>query len=96
MSNINIAFIFDEILEFMKAHEHDLTEGHHEYLTGCLSFLKMFINVPSIISKYGCHFVNCPWSKNLCQDGPDTCACYLIENRIFKVKKLMLLYGRLK
>ena len=95
MSSINPTLIFDEILKFLIRNKNILLDEHHTELLNCLVFLKQFTNVSSTTSDYGCHFANCPWSSNLCKEGPDTCACYMVENRLIKIKKLMLLYERL-
>lgn len=95
MSNINTCVIFNEILEFLKTNQHTLLDEHYYEILGCISILRNFENISYNTSTHGCHFVICPWSSNLCKDGPDTCACYIIENKLIRIKKLMLLYKRL-
>lgn len=96
MSNIDIFVIFDEVLEFLKTNHHNILEEHHKELLNCIIFLKRFMNASTTTSKHGCHFDNCVWSSTVCKTGPDTCACYMLENRMLRIKKLMSLYKRLK
>lgn len=96
MAGINTSIIFDEILTFLKTNQHTILEEHYEYFIASINFLRKFENISSTTSDHGCHFINCPWSSNKCKSGPDTCACYMIENRLLKIKKLMLLYKRLQ
>lgn len=94
--NINYNLVVDEILKFLKANQEIILDEHHEELLNLIIFVKKFDNVTIKTSDHGCHFLNCPWSSKLCKEGPDTCACYMVENKLLRIKKLMALYKRLK
>lgn len=96
MSNINYQIIVEEIKKFLEDYRHIVIEEHFEELLSNIEFYTRFVNVSCKTSDYGCHFENCPWSSNACRIGPDTCACYLLENRLIRTKKLIALYKRLK
>ena len=96
MSNINYKKIVEEISKFLEEYKKIILEEHHEEFLRNIIFFKQFVNVSCKISNHGCHFENCPWFSNFCQNGPDTCACYMLENRLIRTKKIMALYKRLK
>lgn len=96
MSNVNYKLIVQDISKLIKENKEIILDEHYEEFLNLISFLKNFENVNWESSKNGCHFTNCCWSSNECRIGPDTCACYMLDNRIMRVKKLMLLYERLK
>lgn len=96
MSNINISLILNEIMSFLRAYKYDLLEEHHDEIISNISYFSNYKNVSKVNSKHGCHFTNCSWSSNTCKEGPDTCGCFMIEHRLIRLKKLMLLYKRLK
>lgn len=83
--------IIKDICDFLKNHGEILNEHHEEFISS-ISFLKRFVNGFYVDSIHGHHYSNCCWSSNQCQLGPDTCACYMIENRLVRIKKLMLFY----
>jgi len=39
-----------------------------------------YIDIPKGHSQFGEHYANCPWSKDSCKCGPDTCECHYFEN----------------
>lgn len=95
MSNNNYKIIVEEITKFLEEYRKIILEEHHEELLRTIVFFKQFVNVTCKISNHGCHFKNCPWSSNLCRDGPDTCACYMLDNKLVRIKKLMALYKKI-
>lgn len=96
MSNIKYTLIIEDILNLLKYNQNILLEEHYVEFLNTMSFLNQFEGVSSSESVNGCHFINCPWSSNQCKEGPDTCACYILENKLLRMKKLILLYKRLQ
>lgn len=84
-----------EINNFLIDNKENLLDEHLKEILECHSKLCKYVNVSLIENKYGNHYSNCCWSSNSCQDGVDTCACYMVANIIGRTKKLMLLYNKL-
>lgn len=96
MSNINYKLLIEDILKILKEHKEIILEEHYVELIRLINFIKEYVNVSQVKSKYGCHYTNCCWSFDACTIGPDTCACFYLERKLIRAKKLLLLYKRLK
>lgn len=73
-----------------------ICDEHKEEIEQHWEFLKTFINVDKVNSKYGEHYVSCPWSKNDATEGPDTCDCYYVDMHLKRVLYLINFYKNLK
>ena len=88
--------IIKNIFDFLKTHRKNVLDEHYEEILTCITLLKRFDNVHYTETIHGHHYSNCCWAFNQCKLGPDTCACYMVENHLVRIKKLMLLYKRLE
>lgn len=88
--------IIKDIFDFLKTNGESILDEHYREFTNCISMVSKFKNTTYMESSHGHHYSNCCWSSNLCEEGPDTCSCYIMERRLIKIKKLMLLYNRLQ
>lgn len=93
---MDFELLYKTICNFLQTYKQELLDEHYQEFLNCIGMLKQFENSLYIESVNGFHYSNCCWSSNDCKLGPDTCACFIIEKRLLRIKKLMLLYKRLK
>lgn len=68
-----------------------------EDLHSILNFLNIhdiYENQEKMVSIYGEHFTNCPWSEDDCLEGPDTCNCVIYRFRKNCIINIMQMYHK--
>lgn len=59
-----------------------------------LNILEIYENKERWKSVHGEHFSDCPWSKDNCSAGPDTCDCIIYNQRKHAVINLIEMYNK--
>lgn len=83
------------IKKFLDDYSNVLLEEHKDTVEKRYKFLQQYENVDKVNSKYGEHYVNCPWSSNSATEGPDTCACHTVEWYNQEIQRLINFYMRI-
>lgn len=83
-----------EIQNFLQKHQDDIFEEHIDYFRSAANYLQKH-DVPKIKSKYGEHYIICPWSHDDVTYGPDTCSCFRVDTVLIGSKQLILRYEKL-
>lgn len=91
MTNINCLKLLKSIQQFLIDYKENILDEHLEEILECNSRLNQYKCTP----KNGEHYNTCIWLSENCQDVPDTCACYMLEKRVMRLKKIMSLYERM-
>lgn len=82
--------------EFIIEFDYLLLDEHREEFLRYIAFLKPYFNMEQVKSKYGTHYISCPWSKDNTTSGPDTCECCDTPRIVKKLEKLMHFYYRIR
>lgn len=83
------------IPKFLKDFSNVLFEEHKDRIERRYHFLKQYENVEKKVSKYGVHYINCPWSNNNATSGPDTCGCHDVDCYNQEIQQLINFYQKL-
>lgn len=79
---------------FLEEYSDILLEDHKELILEYYNFLITYTNEVKKSSKFGNHYISCPWSSDTTSSGPDTCACYYVDSYKEKLAKLVNWYKK--
>lgn len=85
-----------DIKQFLVDYKDILLEEHKKEIEHYYKFLKPYINRKKVTSKFGEHYISCPWARDTTTCGPDTCECYNVEQYRGKMLSLIGLYRRIR
>lgn len=80
--------------EFLNKYSDILWKDHKDDILFYRSFLMKYLNVPQTTSRFGIHFITCPWAHDTATDGPDTCSCHYVDSYDKKLNKIINWYER--
>lgn len=84
-----------DLEQFFKDYKNILIEEHKEEIEHYHNFVKPYISREKVASKFGEHYISCPWARDTTTSGPDTCECCNVEQYRRGMQRLMRLYQRI-
>lgn len=84
----------NHIEKFLENYADMLRDEHKDSILKYHSFLKKYWGVPKMSSKFGYHFISCPWADDTTTSGPDTCPCYYVDSYNKKLYEIVNWYEK--
>ena len=94
-NNIDFQRVRQVLCFVLRYKSNGLIEEHSEECEKYLEKMLMLIERGNRVSKYGNHYLTCPWSNDEALDGPDTCECNDMKRKFRNIEKLINLYKRI-
>lgn len=85
-----------DIKQFLLDYKNILLEEHREEIEHYYKFLKPYESRKKVTSKFGEHYISCPWARDSTTCGPDTCECHNVEQYRERMLRLIKLYQRIR